>query len=71
MGEAQLAPGLLHLAAAIPKVDWGVSLSSPYLADDIVAAPIGLSEGHFHVPTGAGLGITVDEAKVRRYMRQA
>ena len=72
IAEAGIASaGLLHLAAAIPEVDWGVSLSSPYLADDIVAAPIGLSEGHFHVPTGAGLGIIVDEAKVRRYMREA
>lgn len=68
IAEAGIASaGLLHLAAAIPALDWGVSLSSPYLADDIVAAPISLVGGHFRVPAGPGLGITVDEAKVRRY----
>ncbi len=68
IAEAGIASaGLLHLAAAIPALDWGVSLSSPYLADDIVTEPIDLVEGHFQVPAGPGLGITVDEAKVRRY----
>jgi muconate cycloisomerase len=52
-------------------VDWGVSLSSPYLADDIVAEPITLAGGWLNVPTGPGLGIRVDEAKVRRYTREA
>lgn len=70
IAEAGIASaGLLHLAAAIPALDWGVSLSSPYLADDIVANPARLADGHFTVPTGAGLGITVDEAQVRRYAR--
>ncbi len=71
IAEAGIASaGLLHLAAAIPAVDWGVSLSSPYLADDIVTEPVALKEGHFSVPTGPGLGITIDEAKVRRYTRE-
>jgi muconate cycloisomerase len=61
----------MHLAASIPAVDWGVSLSSPYLADDIVAEPITLAGGWLNVPTGPGLGIRVDEAKVRRYTREA
>ncbi|MGE4110612.1 MAG: mandelate racemase/muconate lactonizing enzyme family protein [Burkholderiales bacterium] len=68
IAEAGIASaGLLHLAASIPALDWGVSLSSPYLADDIVAEPVRLVDGHFDVPTGPGLGIRVDEAKVRRY----
>lgn len=72
IAEAGVASaGLLHLAAAIPGLDWGVSLSSPYLADDIVADPVNLIDGHFSVPVGPGLGITVDEAKVRRYTREA
>jgi muconate cycloisomerase len=72
IAEAGIASaGLLHLAAAIPAVDWGVSLSSPYLADDIVAEPIALAGGWLNVPTGPGLGIRVDEAKVRRYTREA
>jgi L-alanine-DL-glutamate epimerase-like enolase superfamily enzyme len=72
IAEAGIASaGLLHLAAAIPAVDWGVSLSSPYLAEDIVTEPIALAGGYLNVPGGAGLGITVDEAKVRRYAREA
>jgi muconate cycloisomerase len=72
IAEAGVASaGLMHLAAAIPAVDWGVSLSSPYLADDIVAEPIALAGGWLNVPTGPGLGIRVDEAKVRRYTREA
>ena len=68
IAEAGIASaGLLHLAAAIPALDWGVSLSSPYLADDIVAEPLQLKDGHFTVPSGPGLGIAVDEQKVRRY----
>ncbi|MGA0023616.1 MAG: mandelate racemase/muconate lactonizing enzyme family protein [Burkholderiales bacterium] len=71
IAEAGIASaGLLHLAASIPALDWGVSLSSPYLADDIVAEPVRLVDGHFDVPTGPGLGITVDEAKIRRYARE-
>ncbi|MEY4597419.1 MAG: hypothetical protein RLZZ445_216 [Pseudomonadota bacterium] len=72
IAEAGIASaGLMHLAAAIPAVDWGVSLSSPYLADDIVAEPIALAGGWLNVPTGPGLGIRVDETKVRRYTREA
>ena len=71
IAEAGIASaGLMHLAAAIPAVDWGVSLSSPYLADDIVTEPIALAGGWLNVPTGAGLGIRVDEAKVQRYTRE-
>lgn len=61
---------LLHLAAALPAVDWGVGFSSQYLVDDILKTPLGFSAGHVSVPSGAGLGIDVDEAKVRRYARE-
>jgi muconate cycloisomerase len=71
IAEAGIASaGLMHLAAAIPAVDWGVSLSSPYLADDIVTEPLALAGGWLNVPTSPGLGIRVDEAKVRRYTRE-
>jgi muconate cycloisomerase len=61
---------LLHLAAALPAVDWGVGFSSQYLVDDILKAPLAFGNGHVSVPSGAGLGIEVDEAKVRRYARE-
>jgi len=62
---------LLHLAAALPAVDWGVGFSSQYLVDDILKTPLSFAGGHVSVPTGPGLGIEVDEAKVRRYAREA
>jgi muconate cycloisomerase len=62
--------GVLHLAAAIPSLDWGVSLTSQYLAEDIVRTPLSFASGHATVPPGAGLGIEVDEARVRRYQQR-
>ena len=61
---------LLHLAAALPAVDWGVGFSSQYLVDDILKTPLEFARGHVTVPSGPGLGIEVDEAKVRRYARE-
>jgi muconate cycloisomerase len=61
---------VLHLAAALPAVDWGVAFSSQHLTDDILGTPHVFEGGHINVPTGVGLGIEVDEAKVRRYARE-
>lgn len=58
---------LLHLAAAVPTLDWGVSPTSPYLVEDVIAKPLDLSNGHARVPAGIGLGIEVDEQRVRRF----
>ena len=63
------AASLMHLAAAVPEVAWGVSISNQYLADDIVLATVDVVDGHAEVPAGTGLGIEVDEAKVRKYTR--
>jgi muconate cycloisomerase len=52
-------------------VDWGVGLSSQYLVDDILKTPLSFANGHVSVPSGPGLGIEVDEAKVRLYSREA
>jgi L-alanine-DL-glutamate epimerase-like enolase superfamily enzyme len=62
---------LLHLAAALPAVDWGVGFSSQYLVDDILTQPLDFSGGHVSLPAGPGLGVEVDEAKVRRFAREA
>jgi muconate cycloisomerase len=58
---------VLQLAAAVPAVDWGVSLSSQYLAEDVLRTPLAFADGYADIPAGAGLGIEVDEARVRRY----
>ncbi|MBI1989683.1 MAG: hypothetical protein HYS65_08095 [Betaproteobacteria bacterium] len=61
------AAAMLHLAAAVPAVDWGVSVTNQYLADDVLRAPLAIANGYADVPAGPGLGIEVDEARVRRY----
>jgi muconate cycloisomerase len=57
----------VHLACAVPNVDWGVSLTNFYLAEDIVMKPIALAGGAVALPGGHGLGIEVDEAAVERF----
>ena len=64
------AAAMMHLAAAVPAVAWGVSLSNQYLADDIVRAPVKVIDGHAEVPAGVGLGIEVDESRVHKYARK-
>ncbi len=57
----------LHLAAALPIAQWVEYITpSPYI-EDIVAEPFTLdSEGMLRIPTGPGLGITLDESGVKR-----
>ena len=57
----------LHLACAVPKADWGVSLTHFYLAEDIVTRPLPLADGLVALPDGPGLGVEVDEAAVARF----
>jgi muconate cycloisomerase len=57
-----------HLAIALPRLEWDASISSQYLADDLVANPVAVKDGHIVTPSdGPGLGITVDEDKIARY----
>jgi len=58
---------VLHLAAAVPSLNWGVSLSSQYLAQDVIREPLDITRGHVQVGSRPGLGIEVDEASVRRF----
>ena len=57
----------VHLACAAPAVDWGVSLTHFYLAEDIAREPLAISDGEVALPAGPGLGIDVDEAQVERF----
>jgi muconate cycloisomerase len=55
------------LACAVPAVDWGVSLTNFYLAEDIVRRPLAIAGGAVALPDGPGLGIEVDEDAVERF----
>ena len=67
IAESSLASAAaVHLACAVPKADWGVSLTHFYLADDIVKRPLRLSNALVALPSALGLGVEVDEAAVAR-----
>jgi muconate cycloisomerase len=70
----------LQLAAAAPAalLSCVVPVSTPaeaqkgqiagiYYKDDFIAEPMRYVDGDIELPTGAGMGIAVDEAKIRKY----
>jgi muconate cycloisomerase len=70
----------IHLAAAAPAATLScvVPVSTPaqwqtgqvggiYYRDDLIAAPMKLVDGSIEVPTGPGMGIDVDLAKIEQY----
>ncbi|MPY99616.1 MAG: chloromuconate cycloisomerase [Actinophytocola sp.] len=60
-----------QLYGALPEVTEGCELFGPLLlADDVVADGLDYRDGHLHVPRGSGIGVTLDEDKVRHYTRQ-
>ena len=56
----------MHLACAVDNVDWGVSLTHFYLAEDIVRRPLVMENGLVPLPLGPGLGVEIDEGAVAR-----
>ena len=70
-GESSIASAAaLHVAAVIPEIAWGLSLTSPALAEDVAVKPLGVADGHAEVPDRPGLGIEVDERWVRQHQRK-
>ncbi|MCC7417486.1 MAG: hypothetical protein IT176_10135 [Acidobacteria bacterium] len=62
LGSAAMA----HAACAVPQADWGVSLGSLLITDDPVVERLQCRGGEIACPAGPGLGVTVDEAHLRR-----
>ncbi len=60
-----------HMIAAAPGIDLGCEFyhARHHLESDTLAAPFPDREGRVHVPDGPGLGIAVDEDRVRRSAR--
>jgi muconate cycloisomerase len=66
-GESSIASAAaLHLAATVPALAWGLTLTNAGLAEDVTATPLRVEAGHVVVPDRAGLSIEVDETRVRR-----
>ena len=55
---------VVHLGAALPQLDWDVSITCIYLAQDIVTEPIRLEQGRARLRDRPGLGIEVDESRL-------
>jgi L-alanine-DL-glutamate epimerase-like enolase superfamily enzyme len=70
-GETSVASAAaMHVAAAAPSLAWGLTITSPGLAEDIVADPLRVEGGHLAVLDRPGLGVDVDERKVRRWQQE-
>ena len=67
MAESSLGTAAtVHLACALDNIDWGVSLTHFYLAEDLVRVPLALDNGHVALPGKPGVGVEIDEVAVAR-----
>jgi muconate cycloisomerase len=67
-GESSVAcAAALHTACVVPAIAWGLTLTHIGLAEDVTAHPIATGRGHAESLDRPGLGIEVDEDRVRRH----
>ena len=67
-GESSVAcAAALHVACVIPNIAWGLTLTHSGLAEDVTAQPIRTEHGHADSLERPGLGVDVDEDRVRRH----
>jgi L-alanine-DL-glutamate epimerase-like enolase superfamily enzyme len=67
-GESSIAcAAALHVAAVIPDIAWGLTLTNAGLGQDVTPVPIRIDNGHANVLDRPGLGVDVDEDLVRRH----
>ena len=70
-GESSVASAAaLHVAAVAPALAWGLTVTSPGLAEDVVTVPLAIDRGHIAVLNGPGLGVDVDERRLRRWQQE-
>jgi muconate cycloisomerase len=59
-----------QLFSTFPNLQWGTELFGPLLlTEEILTEPLNYSDFSLHVPTGPGLGIDLDEAKLAHFRR--
>ena len=69
-GESSIAcAAATHIAAALPQIAWGLTLTNAGLSEDVTAQPLRIAQGHVEVSDRPGLGIEVDEERLRRFRR--
>ncbi len=60
----------LQVFAGLRDLVWGCEHFGPQiLTGDLVTEPLRFEDFHIHLPTGPGLGVTLDPAQLRRYAR--
>lgn len=64
-GESSVAcAAALHVAAVIPNIDWGLTLTHTSLGADVTGVPVPTAKGHVDLLDRPGLGVDVDEDRV-------
>lgn len=59
-----------HLFSTFTKMEWGTELFGPLLlTEEILTEPLDYSDYSLKVPTGPGLGISLDERQLNRFRR--
>jgi len=67
-GETSVAcAAALHVAAVVPEIAWGLTLTNAGLCDDVTPHPVRIVRGHVDILDRPGLGIDIDENLVRRH----
>jgi len=67
-GESSVAcAAALHVASVIPNIAWALTLTHTGLTEDSTAKPLHVERGHAESLERPGLGIDVDEDRVRRH----
>lgn len=70
-GESSIAcAAALHVATVIPNIAWGLTLTHTSLGEDVTAHPLATGKGFAENLDRPGLGIDVDEGRVRRHRVQ-
>lgn len=70
-GESSVASAAaVHLAAVVPALDWGLTVTADGLAEDVAVEPLRVEAGHVVVADRPGLGVDVDERRVRRCQQE-
>jgi muconate cycloisomerase len=59
-----------HLFSTFPKLAWGTELFGPLLlTEELMTEPLQYQDFELAVPTGAGLGIELDDDRLRFFQR--
>jgi glucarate dehydratase len=60
---------MVHLACALPNLNYAIDSHYHDQADDIITTPWAYRDGRFELPVGPGLGVEIDRDKLAFYHR--